>query len=108
MSRITEGSVIVATDRQVSSDLGGEAVILHLGSGVYFGLNSVGASIWALLREPRTVRELEKAVLAEYAVDAERCRSDILRLLRSLEAEDLVEVRESEALGLEAESAADR
>jgi len=39
-------SSVVATKTKVSSDLGGEAVILDLKSGVYYGLNDVGTRIW--------------------------------------------------------------
>ncbi len=92
MSRVTLHSTVVASERQVSSDLGGEAVILQLESGVYHGLNEVGAAIWALIREPKTVEEIQKAILAEFAVDAERCQRDVLKLLRQLEAEGLIEV----------------
>ncbi|HZI26965.1 MAG TPA: PqqD family peptide modification chaperone [Gemmatimonadaceae bacterium] len=92
MSRVTQQSTVVASERQVSSDLGGEAVILQLESGVYHGLNAVGAAIWALLREPRTVEEIQESILAEFAVDAERCQRDVLALLRELEAAGLIEV----------------
>lgn len=92
MSRVTQQSIVVASERQVSSDLGGEAVILQLESGVYFGVNAVGAAVWALLREPRSVEEIQEAILKEFAVDAERCQREVLALLRELEAEGLIEV----------------
>src|SRR5687767_14411248 len=92
MSRVTQHSTVVASERQVSSDLGGEAVILHLESGVYHGLNAVGAAVWGLLREPRAVEEIQEAILAEFAVDAERCQRDLIALLRQFEAEGLIEV----------------
>ena len=95
MSRVTQQSTVVASERQVSSDLGGEAVILQLESGVYHGLNEVGAAIWALLREPKRVEEIQKAIVADFAVDAERCQRDVLALLRQLEAEGLIEVLDS-------------
>jgi len=92
MSRVTQQSAVVASSRQVSSDLGGEAVILHLESGVYYGLNEVGAAIWALLREPKAVGEIEQAILTEFDVDAERCQKDVIALLRQFEADGLIEV----------------
>jgi hypothetical protein len=67
-------------------------VILQLESGMYHGLNAVGAAIWALLREPRSVEEIQQAILAEFAVDAERCQRDVMALLSKLEAEGLIEV----------------
>ena len=95
MSRVTQQSTVVASKRQVSSDLGDEAVILQLESGVYHGLNAVGAAIWALLREPISVAKIQEAILAEFAVDAERCQKDVMTLLRQLEAEGLIEVLDS-------------
>jgi hypothetical protein len=92
MSRVTEQSAVVASPRQVSSDLGGEAVILHLESGVYYGLNEVGAAIWALLREPKGVVEIQESIQAEFAVDAERCQKDVIAILRQFEADGLIEV----------------
>ena len=95
MSRVTPQSTVVASVRQVSSDLGNEAVILQLESGVYYGLNEVGAAIWALLREPRAAGEIQEAILAEFAVDADRCHKDVIAILRQFEAEGLIEVLDS-------------
>jgi hypothetical protein len=47
--RVTGKSIIVVSPDQVSCDLSGEASILNLKSGVCFGLNTVGASIWKLI-----------------------------------------------------------
>lgn len=45
-------SRVVAGRAQVSCDLGGEAAILHLTTGTYYGLDPVGARIWTLLEQP--------------------------------------------------------
>jgi hypothetical protein len=108
MSPVTQQSTVVATDRQVSSDLGGEAVILQLESGVYFGLNEVGAAIWALIREPRAVKEIEDAILAEFAVDAERCQQDVVAILQEFQAEGLIDVLDAAHDGTRTLGAADR
>ena len=47
---------MVATKDQVSCDLAGEAAILNIKSGVYYGLDPVGARIWNLMQEPRAGR----------------------------------------------------
>jgi hypothetical protein len=44
-----------STVRRVSCNLAGEAVILNTKSGIYFGLKPVGARIWELVQEPRTI-----------------------------------------------------
>ena len=44
-------AIVKAAKEQVSCDLAGEAVILNLKSGQYFGLNEVGTRIWNLIQE---------------------------------------------------------
>jgi hypothetical protein len=69
-----------------------ETGILHLKSGVYFGLNTVGASIWKLIQEPRTLKEIREVLLDEYDVEPNRCENDILELLRDLSTHGLIEI----------------
>ena len=87
----------MATTEQVSCDLAGEAAILNLKNGVYYGLDPVGARIWNLLQEPRTVNEIGEALLKEYDVEPERCERDLLALLQKLAAEGLIEVKDETA-----------
>ncbi len=94
---VSGNSSVVAASEQSSSELDGEAVILNLKSGVYYGLNPVGASIWNLLQQPRTVSEIQSAILAKYSVEPEQCERDLLALLQELEAEGLIEVRDETA-----------
>ncbi|MEP7358785.1 MAG: PqqD family protein [Anaerolineales bacterium] len=53
----------------------------------------MGAWIWRLIEEPRSVAAIRAAVLAEFEVDAEMCQSDLQALLRDLEQNQLIEVR---------------
>jgi len=71
-------------------DLDGEAVLLHLGSGVYFGLDEVGARIWSLLAEGADLRTVARTVASEYAVDEGRCVEDLLDLAAELKTHGLV------------------
>lgn len=87
-------SVVCATPQQVSRDLGGEAVVLQLDSGVYYGLDPVGASVWNHLKKPVSVEQLRDAVMAEYDVDAERCERDLMALLDRLLSENLIELND--------------
>lgn len=94
---LTVNLSVVATKEHLSSDLGGEAVILNLKSGTYFSLNTVGTSIWNLIQEPKTIREIQDALLAEYQVEAEQCNHDLLAILQQLEAEGLIEINHETA-----------
>lgn len=92
---IRDDSVVTVSSRQISSAMGAEQAILQLDSGKYFGLNPVGARVWQLAAEPRSVGEILATLLAEYEVPAERCRADLLAVLRQLQAAGLIEVRNS-------------
>lgn len=90
-------SIIVAAKEQISSDLGGEAVILNLKTGVYHGLDAVGARIWNLLQEPRTIDDIRDTLLEEYEVEPDRCECDLLILLQQLADSELIEVTNATA-----------
>ena len=87
-------TIVVATKDQVFCDLGGEAAILSLASGIYFGLNPVGAFVWSLLQEPTRVERVCDAVMQEYDVDPARCDADVRKLLEDLLEQNLIEVRD--------------
>jgi coenzyme PQQ synthesis protein D (PqqD) len=87
----------VAARSQVSCDLDGEAAILHLESGVYYGLNPVGAWIWNLIQRPMTVDEIRRAILKRYDVEPDLCERDLHTLLQDLAAADLIEIRDAPA-----------
>ena len=87
-------SSVVAANDQVSSDLGGEVAILHLKAGIYYGLETVGARIWSLIQEPRSVGEIRDILVSEYEVEPDRCESDLIALLQGLADEGLIEVRD--------------
>lgn len=90
---ISESSIIVAFQEQISSDLGKEAVILNLKTGVYHGLNEVGATIWNMIQQPKTVSDIKQTILLEYEVEAQQCDRDLFELLGSLISAGLIDVK---------------
>lgn len=89
---LTDQSRIVAAKDQVSCDLAGEAAILNLKDGVYYGLDTVGARLWSLVQEPKTFAELRETLLAEYDVEPAQLESDLRALLNQLAESELVAV----------------
>ena len=86
-------TIVVASKDNVSCSLGAEAAILNMSSGVYYGLDPVGAHVWSLLEQPRSVEDLRAAVMEEYEVEPAHCEADLLALLEKLRSEGLIEVR---------------
>lgn len=86
-----EVRIAVSAD-QVSCDLAGEAAILNLKNSVYYGLDSVGSSIWSLIQEPRTVAEIRSTLLNIYEVDAPQLDLDLQAILLQLSEEGLIQI----------------
>jgi hypothetical protein len=70
--------------------VGEEIVILDLAAGTYFGLDPVGARIWQLMGEGRTLAEICATMLEEYEVEREQLEVDVLRLAAELLERGLV------------------
>jgi hypothetical protein len=71
-------------DDVLYNDLGGEAVIVNLVTGKYYGLDEVGARAWALLAEHGRIEPAYQALLAEYDVDEAQLRRDLSQLIEAL------------------------
>lgn len=94
---ITTATTVVASQDQVFCDLAGEAAILNLKNSVYYGLDPVGARIWALVQEPVTVSSIRDVILREYDVERHQCEHDLLDLLQKLAAQGLIAVKSAPA-----------
>src|SRR2546423_510885 len=91
---LSADATVVATQDQVSTKLGQEETsILSLDKGVYYGLNEVGTRVWELIREPKTVRQLNETLANEYDVDPKRLEAELQKLLEQLAHEGLVVIR---------------
>ena len=80
---------------QVNADvlcqnLNGEAVLLNLKTGVYFGLDPVGSRVWQLLASHAVLAEILDVMVAEYDVPRERCAEDLIALVNEMQKQELV------------------
>jgi hypothetical protein len=86
-------SIVVANTEQLFRLLQEEAVILSLKNSAYYGLDQIGARVWTLLCEPRSIGQLRDTLVIEYEVEAECCARDLLNLLEDMRMEGLIDVR---------------
>jgi Coenzyme PQQ synthesis protein D (PqqD) len=94
MKQLSLEATVLASPQQVSCDVADEAVLLSMRDGEYYGLNEVAASIWRLIQQPRTVREIREALLEEYSeIDIAECERAVLGFLEDMIALHLVELR---------------
>ena len=59
-----------AIKEHLYSELNGEAVILSLTTGKYYGINAVGVSIWAAVQNPTTFHHNQQKYLASLVSQA--------------------------------------
>ena len=93
---LTENSVIVAAAGIESADLDGEAVLLDVNSGLYYGLSGVGARIMDIIRVPTQVQEILDTLAREYEVDIDRLRRDVLSFLNDMIERKLIKAHQGE------------
>ena len=86
--KLSDGVTIPA--QVMARTVGDETVILDLASGTYFGLDPVGARIWQLMGERKTMAEICTTMLEEYEVEREQLEADVLRLATELAERGLV------------------
>ena len=86
-------STVLASPQQVSCSVAGEAVVLSMRDGEYYGLNEVGSSIWQLIQQPRTLREVRDSLLEEYlGIDPHECEHAVLAFVTELLSLSLAEL----------------
>jgi hypothetical protein len=92
MTHISLDTTFTASKDAVFRDLDGEAVILDLGSGTYFGLNAVGTRIWQLMEEHGALRPVFESLCREYDAEPDVLERDLIALVSRLEQARLGEV----------------
>jgi len=85
---------LVVPDEVLTQDVGGEIVLLHVGTGVYYGLDAVGASIFNTVTTAESVPAACDTLLAQYDVELGRLRSDVETLVEKLTGLGLLEWKE--------------
>jgi len=104
MSSETATTITLATrlrrnDDIVSADVDGEAVMMSIEQGKYFGANKMGTRVWETLEQPQQVAAVCSRLLEQFDVDTETCHRDVLAFLERLSENQLVESSEQRAAG---------
>ena len=76
-------------------EVAGEAIVIHLTTGVYYSLNEIGTAYWRLLDGSRTIGECAQAiadVIVEDRPPQEVIVADLLEISQKLVQEKLAVV----------------
>lgn len=92
MSTLPDTVTLAAAKQQASSYLPDEVIILNLQSGIYYGLNQVGARFWELIQTPTSLAEVRSSLLEDYDVTVEECDRDLQTMVQKLADAGLITV----------------
>jgi len=74
----------------IAAKVGDDLVMMSVETGVYIGLNSVGARIWELIEAPAEVDELVARLTEEFDAAPDACRRDVEAFLADLEGRQVI------------------
>ena len=77
-------------DDTVFRELAGEAVLLQLDAGMYYGLDGVGTRLWQLIADRGRLRDVLEQAQREFDVDPVILERDLLALVEELAEKKLV------------------
>ncbi len=77
-------------DEVIFRELDGEAVVLNLDTGIYFGLDAVGTRIWRLIEERKPLRTVLDTLIDEYEAPPDRLQRDLLTFVEHLNSKGLL------------------
>ena len=90
--KIQQDQKVIISPEVLFQEVSGEIVLLDLASESYFGLDEIGARIWTLLNEEKSVRQIVEVLLEEYEVDRARLEGDVNELLENLLEAGLIKI----------------
>ncbi|HEU4769350.1 MAG TPA: PqqD family protein, partial [Pyrinomonadaceae bacterium] len=81
-------------DDVLISSLQDESVILNLNSERYFGLDDVGTRMLSALSNSETIEAAYESLAAEYDVDRQALRDDLIVLVENLLQQGLITIEQ--------------
>ena len=83
---------LVPSREVLLQQIDGEAVLLHMTLGEYYGLNPSGTMMWQALVESPSLQAAYERLIAEYDVEPDVLKQDLIRLVDDLVAHALVQL----------------
>lgn len=75
----------------LSAEVDGEAVLMSIEKGLYFGLDEIGSDVWRRLETPVEIAALAASLAEDYDGDSTVIENDLIALLSDMAANGLVE-----------------
>lgn len=83
---------VIVPDGVLLQEIAGESVILNIHTERYYGLDSTGTRMWAVLTTSMSIQEALEVLIEEYEVDRVTLMRDVLAFVQDLLANGLLQV----------------
>lgn len=90
---ITMECLIKQQPGNIATDMDGSIVMMNIQKGKYYNLGPIGGEIWRLADNWVSVAQVIEQLIAEYNVDQQVCKDQVLNFLEILIKEGLIEIR---------------
>lgn len=91
--KIELDSIVSQNDDINSTDIDGQAVMMNIEKGKYYGFNDVGTRIWEIIKNPVKVEEIINILIQEFDVKTEICKETVVEFLNKLYEERLLIIK---------------
>lgn len=85
--------IVQANAEILTSEINGELVMMDIGSGQYYALDTIGNTIWQQLKQPCQVAVLCQQLGEFYDAPAKTIESDVLELLEQMLAKQVITLK---------------
>jgi hypothetical protein len=90
--RLSLSTRVVQNPNMLHAAAGEEVMMLDVPGGNYYGLDAIGARIWALIAQPVTLGSVCGRLTSEYDVQEDVCRAEVLTFIEELVERRAVDV----------------
>ncbi len=89
---LSADTLVVRAAGIVATDMDGQWVMMSIENGKYYSLDAVASRIWDLIEKPLAMKDIVAALLTEYRVEEEQCRTGVADFLKGMIAKRLIAI----------------
>ena len=89
---LVDSALISRSPSMLTTEVGGEVLMMNVERGCYFTLNDVACDIWHRLDAPCSFARLIDGLAADYDATRATIVADVKAVLRQMVAEDIVRI----------------
>ena len=90
--KLERSTIVARVPGLCAGELDGEAVLMSVDQGRYYGMDPIGTRIWSLIETPLAVSDICDHLRKQYKVTPEECERDVLTFLNELAEANLLRV----------------